>query len=157
MLSVSPEQIDALKSNTDAFMAFSNIALTSAERLTALNLKAARTAFEEGVAASSLLVESSGSMKAPKAIPETATKNALAYFQGVQDIAAEAQQEVTKLMTSYFVMQGHGSSHAASWLKGFETFKTLGQQITEANRKAMADATSKIASTMAPQPTKRAA
>lgn len=152
MLSVNPEQIDALNNNADAFIAFSNIALTSAERLTALNLKAARTAFEESVAASSLILESNGSMKAPKAIPETATLNALAYFQGVQDIAAATQQEVTQLMTSYFVTQGYGSSHATSWLKGFEAFKTLGQQITEANRKAMADTTS-----MTLQPTKRAA
>lgn len=156
MLSVSPEQIDAIKNNADAFMAFSNIALTSAERLTALNLKAARTAFEEGVAASSLMLESYDSSKTKKAIPETATQNALAYFQSMQEIAAETQQEVARLMTSYLVSQGNGASHATSWLKGFEAFKALGQQMTS-NGKAMADATSKVASAVGLHSTKRAA
>lgn len=162
MLSVSPEQIDAMKTNTDAFMAFSNIAISSAERLTTLNLNAARAVLEESVAASSSMLESNGSTvpsKVKTAIPETATRNALAYFQNVRDIATETQQEVTKLMTSYFASQGNGSNHSAGWIKGFEAFKSLANQMTamtDANRKAMVDVTSKVASATGSHSMKRA-
>ena len=157
MLSVSPELIDVMKNNANALVAFSNIALTGAERLTTLNLNAARSALTEGAAASRLMLHGEGAMTAPKALPETATKNALAYFQSVQEIAAETQQEVSKLMTSFLATQGNGMSEAANWFKGFEALKTLGHQMSEANLKAMAGVTAKIASAKAPYSTKRAA
>ena len=162
MLNVIPDQIDAMKANTDAFMAFSNIAISSAERLTTLNLNAARAVLEESVAASGSMLASNGltiPAKAKKAIPEAATRNALAYFQNVQDIARETQQEVTKLMTSYFASQGNGSKYSAGWLNGFGALKSLAGQMTamtDANRKAMTDVTSRVASATGSHSTRRA-
>ncbi|HXE36896.1 MAG TPA: phasin family protein, partial [Azonexus sp.] len=144
MQSLSPEQIDAIKTNADAAMAFSNIVYSSFERLINLNLSATRTLLEESAAASSLMLESdnsASSTKAKKAIPETATQNAMAYFQGVQELTTDTQQELTQLMTSYFATQGNGANPSGAWLKGFDVFKSLGHQvsaITEANRKAVA-------------------
>lgn len=162
MLNISPEQIDAIKTNADTVMAFSNIVYSSFERLTTLNLNATRALLEESAAASSLMLESNGSTsstKAKKATPEAATQNAVAYFQGVQELTTETQQELTQLMTSYIATQGKVANPSAAWLKGFDVFKSLGHQvsaITEANRKAVADVTSRVVSATATQSAKRA-
>ncbi|WP_265942457.1 phasin family protein [Dechloromonas sp. A34] len=163
MQSYSPEQIDAIKSNADTAMAFSNIVLSSFEHLINLNLSTTRTLLEESAAATSLMLESgnsTSSTKAQKAIPETATQNAMAYFQEVQELTTETQQELTQLMTSYFSAHGHGANPSAAWLKGFDgVFKSLGHQvsaITEANHKAMADVTSRVAKATASQSAKHA-
>lgn len=162
MQSLSPEQIDVIKTNADAAMAFSNIVYTSFERLINLNLSATRTLLEESAAASSLMLESNNSAsstKAKKAIPETATQNVMAYFQGMQELTTETQQELTQLMTSYFATQGSGANPSGAWLKGFDVFKSLGHQvsaITDANRKAVADVTSRVVSATASQSVKRA-
>ncbi|MBS1157815.1 MAG: phasin [Proteobacteria bacterium] len=149
MVSRSHEPLDAVKVNVDAFMALSEIGLSSLERLTALNLNATRSALEQGVATAA---------KAPakdiKSIPDLqslipgeAAKNAAAYLKSVQEIAAETQKDVIALMSSYFA-QNKGAGIGAGWEKGFETFKGFGQQIvsmTEANRKAIGEATSQVA------------
>lgn len=161
MQSLSLEQIDAIKTNADTAMAFSNIVYSSFERLIKLNLSATRTLLEESAAASSLMLESNdstSSTKAKKAIPEAATRNATAYFQGVQELATETQQELSQLMTSYFAAHGSGANPSTAWLKGFDVFKSLGNQvgaITEANRKAVADVTSSVAGATASQSVKR--
>lgn len=162
MLTISPEQIDAIKTNGDTVVAFSNIVYSSFERLTTLNLNATRALLEESAAAASLMLESNGSTasaKASKAIPEAATQNAVAYFQGVQELSTETQQEVTQLMTSYLATQGKVANPSAAWLTGFDVLKSLGHQvssITEANRKAVADVTSRVVSATASQSAKRA-
>lgn len=162
MLTISPEQIDAIKSNADAAMAFSNIVYSSLERLTTINLNATRALLEESAAASSLMLEASGTArpgKAAKAIPEAATQKAVAYFQGVQELATETQQELARLMTSYLATQGQVTNPGVVWLKGFDAFNSLGQQfgaITEANRKTVADVTSRLAGATASHSAKRA-
>lgn len=163
MQSFSPEQIDAIKTNTDTATAFSNIVFSSFERLINLNLSTTRTLLEESAAATSLMLESSNSTsstKAQKAIPEAATQNAMAYFQGVQELTTETQQELTQLMTSYFSAQGNRTNPSAAWLKGFDgVFKSLGQQvsaITAANHKAVADVTSRVAGATASHSAKHA-
>lgn len=160
MLTINPEKIDALKNNADAVMAYSNIVYSSFERLTTLNLKAMRALLEESAAASSLMLEGNGSAKAATAktaIPETAAQNAVAYFQEVQELSKETQQELTQLMTSFLATQGNAANSTA-WVKGLEAFKNLGQQvgaIAESNRKAAADITSRVASASTLSATKR--
>lgn len=135
MLFVSPELINSTEINTHAFMTLSKIAFSSVQRLAALNLNATRVALEGGTRG-------------------TASNNALAYLKGVQDIAAETQQEVTELVTSYFTPHGEDSNPTAGWLKGFEQFKSFAQQITDmtaANTKVVGDATARIATVAASQ------
>ena len=154
MLTINPEQIDAIKSNADTVMAFSNIVYSSFERLTTLNLNVTRALLEESAAASNLMLEGNGSAKPAKArtaIPEAATQNVVGYFQDVQELTTETQQELTQLMASFLATQGK-SANPTAWLKGFDAFKNLGQQagaIAEANRKAAADITSRVASASA--------
>lgn len=150
MLNTNSEMIHAIKANTDVFMAFSKIAISSIEQLTALNLSTTRSSLEESAAAATSLLESNASMpssKANKATSLAVSESAAAYFRSVQDIATEAQEETTKLISTYLASQGNGSSQHAGWLKGFDAFKGFGQQLsafTEANRKTMADVTSRV-------------
>lgn len=158
MQRLSPEQIDAIMTNTDTAMAFSNILYASFERLINLNLSATRILLEESAAASSLMLESNNSTSPPKAqraIPETATRNVMAYFQGMQELTTETQHELTQLMTSFFAARSNGATPSAAWLRGFDgVFKNLGQQVgifTEANGKAVVDVTSRVAGAAARQ------
>ncbi|MBK7645844.1 MAG: phasin family protein [Betaproteobacteria bacterium] len=150
MLNTSSDMVHAIKANTDAFMAFSEIAISSMEKLTALNLSATRSSLEESAASATSMLELKGAMpssKAKNAVPLAVSESVTAYFQSVQEIATEAQQEITKLITTYLASPGNGLSNHAGWLKGFDAFKGIGQQfaaVTEANRKAMTDITSRV-------------
>jgi len=151
MLNTNAEMIQAIKSNTDAFMAFSNIFISSIERLTMLNLSTTRISLEESAAAAALMVDSNASVPSSKAKRLTSvdmSENAAAYFRSVREIATDAQQETTKLMTTYLARQGNGSSQHAGWLKGFDAFNNFGQNFSafaDANRKALTDVTSRVA------------
>lgn len=120
--------------NADAFMTLSKIALTSIERLAALNLNATRTAFESSIAVSGKALNTKGEQEIESSmtsLPVSATNNAVAYLQGVQEIAVDTQKEVANLMTTYFASRGDGLSPTAGWLKGLELFKGYGQQIAD--------------------------
>jgi phasin family protein len=155
MFTASPEQIDAVKTNTDAFMTLSKIAFSSAERLAALNLKVARAALKDSFAATSTMLQAKDIKELQglqTSTPGATTENAVAYFRDVQEIAAETQKEVTKLMTSYTAQISEGSKANASWGKGFEMFKQVTSQITavtDANIKAVGDATAQMAGSVA--------
>jgi phasin family protein len=138
---------DLVSLNSDAFLKLSKIAFSSIERLTALNLQATRTALEENVARSNALLngkDSVGEQHSPAALPGAAAKTAEAYFQEVQVIATETQQEVSTLLTTYLAPGKEGALPSAEWLKGFDVFKNFAQQLaamTAASGKLVADAT----------------
>lgn len=159
MLTVTPEQLDAVKFNTESFSALSKIAFASVERLAALNLSAARSALDDGFAASSAMLQARDAKALPGAASGKAAENAVAYFRDVQKIAADTQQEITKVVTSYSSHLGLGSNASASWSKGFEMFKGAADQITAmtaAGSKAVSDATAQMAGPVAPEPRKAA-
>ncbi len=150
MMAASPQQHDAVKINTDAFMHLSKIAFSSIERLAALNLSAGRAALEDGIAASNdLLKIKDGKEKQDPQNSTTAlaTKKASDYMNNLHAISAETKNEVTKLMASYFAPLAEGSNSSASWLKGYEMFKGYARQVTEmteASSKAIGDATARM-------------
>lgn len=150
MLNTNAEITQALNANTDAFMAFSKIAISSIEQLIALNLSCTRSSLEASAATPVMLLESTGAMsssKAKKAAPLAVSEIATTYFQSLQEIVTGAQEETTKLITTYLASHGNASSHDAGWLKGFDVVKGLGDQISafsEASRKAMTDVTSGV-------------
>jgi hypothetical protein len=89
----------------------------------------------------------------------TATQNAAAYLKTVQEIAAETQKEVTKLMASYFTPLAGGTKASAGWTNGFEMFKGFANQLTamtEANSKAIGKATAHLVTPVAAQSKKAA-
>ena len=150
MLTSSQTPSNIVNINTDAFLTLSKIAFSSVERLTALNLNATRAALEEGVATSSSLLHTHNvkeQQKLQTALPAKANKNAEIYLQQLQEIAAETQKEVTKLMASYFAPPSEGSNPSADWVRGFDLFKGFAEQITamtNASSKMVGDATARI-------------
>jgi len=151
MQHANPQQIDAIRRNTDAFMALSNLAIASAERLTALNLDAMRGALEEAASASDKIrkADASNLPATVKSVSKDLTSSsAMSYFQGLVELTTETQQELVKQMTAYLESQGKHSPLGKGWFNGFEAFGKLTDQmkaITEANHKTMADAGAKMA------------
>ena len=150
MSKASPEQNHAANINVDAFLALSNVGFSSLERLAALNLNATRAALEDSLAASSATLQSKDLKSLPSMESITssdAAKNAAAYLKSVQEVVAETQKEVTNLMNTYLSSQSVASSAPADWTKGFDMFKSFGQQITamaEANSSAVSAATARM-------------
>lgn len=156
MLILSPELIDKIQKHANVFMRLSNITLTGAERLTNLNLDAARTALDDGAVVSSLMFDSNRSATAQTAAPGKAAENTLAYFQSVQQIAAETHQEVTTLMTAFLASQAYGMSQASNWIEGLEALAAFGIPLNEGGRRLMADIRSNESGAMATSSRKRA-
>jgi hypothetical protein len=162
MQNVTQQQVDAVRINTEAFIALSRIAFASLERLANLSLNASRIAFESSIATSGSVMLATNVKEQQKlglALPETITRNAAAYMQEVQAIAVETQQEVARLTTSYFSPHGEIAKPAEGWLKGFEVFQGFAKQVTamtEANSKAIGEVSARLADTAATLSKRRA-
>lgn len=127
MRTSSTEQFNPVKLNANTFLTLSNIALSSAERLAALNLNVARTAVEESIAAlgaKPMGRDSKEQQNRRAATPGAATKSAIEYLHHVQEIATETQSEVSKVMASYFNADREAMS------KGLALFKNASQQMS---------------------------
>ena len=98
----APEQFVAInKANIETAVKFAGIAMESAERMIELQLKAARTAFEDSVQGAKALA-SVKDLQQFAALNDNLTQpsieKAQAYARGVYDVAATAQAEFTKLV-----------------------------------------------------------
>lgn len=150
MTTASPDQIDAVESSTNALMALSKIAFSSIEQLAALNLKVAQAALTDAVAASELLPHTTvfQDLKAGESpLTGPAARKVVAYFSDAQGIAAKSQDEINRLVSTYFSLPGKGSTPGKSWSSGFDMFTRIAQQassLASANAKAVGDTTEKL-------------
>jgi phasin family protein len=151
MFASTPEQIDAVKASTDAFLTLSKIAFSSIERLSALNLSVARAALEESVATSTAMFaikdpKEAYSLRSP--VPGKALETAATYLRDAQAITVDTQKQVTTLMTSIIPSLVGNSNADTSWNQGFNVMNQFAKQITAmtvANSKPVDDATTQIA------------
>jgi phasin family protein len=150
MPTASPEQIDAVETSTNALMALSKIAFSSIEQLAALNLKVAQTALTDAVAATELLshpqdIPALHSGESPLTGP--AARKVVAYFSDAQGIAAKSQDEINRLMSTYFALPGKSTPPGKSWSSGFDMFTRIAQQassLASANAKAVGTTTERL-------------
>ena len=137
-----PELIKNAQASTDALATLANISLSGIERLTTLNLNAARDVLKEGAASSASLLKSKDAIdlqKLPNLLDSSTTELMSDYFRNIQKVATDTQQEVTSLMTSCFSELSKGSSGGMGWAAGSDLFTKLSQQIAsmaETNAKA---------------------
>src|SRR5688572_4304184 len=98
-----PDQLTTWsKANLDTAVRFAGIALEGAERLLEVQLKAAKSAFADGVQQAKTLAE----VKDPQEFAQFKTttllqpnlENATAYVKGVYDVATATQSEISKLV-----------------------------------------------------------
>ena len=97
----APEQLIALnKANLEIAMRFAGVALQGAERMIDLQLKAAKTAFADGIEGAKALasvkdIQQFAALKDNLAQPSI--EKATAYAKSVYDVAATTQAELGKL------------------------------------------------------------
>lgn len=162
MFKTNTEQMDVVNANTNAFKALSKIGVTSVERLTTVNLDAARAALEETGTASNAWAHTKDFNDIQglwNYSTGQATQRVTAYLVQVQQIAAQAQEETTRVMTSYFSAIAAGVPAGTGWTAGFEMFKNFAQQMSglaEANVKAASDTTAQMTAQATP-PARKAA
>jgi phasin family protein len=155
MFASTPEQIESVKANTDAFLTLSKIAFSSIERLSALNLSVAKAALEESMAAASAALQ----IKDPKElyslrnpVPGKALETAATYLRDALAITVDTQKQVTTLMTAIVPSLIGNSNADASWNQGFKLMNQFAQQVsamTVANTKAVGEATTQMTAPIA--------
>jgi phasin family protein len=113
MIKTTQGQTEAFKSSTQAFLALSEVTFSGFERLSKLNLDTARSAFEDGMAASQSFaqVKDVNELKdVPSPFSRNATESFVTYFRNVQQIASELQEEIASIMTRQMSEFGNGGS-----------------------------------------------
>lgn len=98
----APEQLMAWnKSNLEAAVRFAGIALEGAERMLEVQLKAAKSAFADGVQQAKMLAD----VKDPQefaqlknTLVQPSLEKATSYVKSVYDVAAATQSEINKLV-----------------------------------------------------------
>lgn len=98
----APEQLIAFnKANLEAAVRFAGIALEGTERMLELQLKAAKTAFAEGVQQAKAFAEVkdiSEFMQLKNTLGQPSLEKATSYAKSVYDVAAATQGEIGKLL-----------------------------------------------------------
>lgn len=162
MLSITPEQRAAARTQTNTLMALSQIAFSSIERLTTLNLNLARATLEDGFTATRTLVgikDVHDLKKLQNDIVGPAAEKVTAYVHEVQEIATQSQEQAGQVLTSYFAALGMAPTASAGWTAGFDMLNKLAAQtnsMVEANIKAVGDTTAKMAHPLSHHPKKAA-
>ena len=101
-----PEQLAGLnKGSIEAALSFAQVSMESAERMMRLQLEAAKAFVAEQSATAKALAEAEDAeaMMALRArLAEQAVERALGYSRNVYDVAAQTQQQLTKLVEQRF-------------------------------------------------------
>lgn len=152
MQTITPEQIAASKSYTDAFTALSQVAFSGVQRLALLNMNASRAALEDGLAASNSLLQGAKGRDLKTfegVIGAPAAQRCAEYFRGVQEIALDSQQQAVRILSSYFTTLGFpamGQVGSNAGLDMFSKFLKDSNSLFEANARAVGDATTEMMS-----------
>lgn len=148
------EKINDHNINSDAMMAMSKIALSSIERMAALNLHTARAVFEDGITSSSTVAKTKD-VKELQQISNPmlghAAQSTAAYLHSAMGIAAETQAEATKVIVAYFSQINGGAKGRGGLINGVEIFKEVSNQFSamaNAGTEAVADAVKHTAATV---------
>jgi phasin family protein len=133
MLGSPHDQIDAVKANTEAFLTLSKITFAGMARLSALNVKVARSAQAETMATSNAVAQIKDLNELfdlRHSVSETALETASTYLRDAQAIAVDTQKQVTTLITSYIPSIVGNLNTDASWNQGFKLMNQFAQQMT---------------------------
>ncbi len=99
---VTPEQVSASgKAGVEALLGLANAQLAAYERISALNLDATRTAFEDGVSYARALLGAKDVqelMNVSSSAAQPTMEKALAYTRKVYEVSSQVQAEFTKLI-----------------------------------------------------------
>jgi phasin family protein len=106
MTTLNPEQFaSANKAAVDSMLSLANTALASAERIAALNLNTARSVLEDSVSSTKAIMGAKDAQEAIAIQTNLAQPNvekAVAYSRSIYEIAAQNQEEMTKMLEAQF-------------------------------------------------------
>lgn len=118
----------------DAFHDIARICLTSVERLSALNISAARDAIEDQTAMARALlgIRTPGEAEGVRRdVAQPMIDKALAYSRSAYEILAETQSQLSKLTVSQFSGTGMRLPMPVDWSAAFELFRTSARQFSD--------------------------
>jgi phasin family protein len=99
---LTPEQIaSANKTGVEAFLGLASTQFAALERLSALNIGAAKTAFEESLGRAKALLNAKDAqdyLTLNTAASQPALEKAIAYSRSVYEVAAQTQGEMAKFL-----------------------------------------------------------
>ena len=102
----TPENIvSANKAAVEAFITLANTAFASTERFAALNLNAGRSFLEDGIANAKALLGAKDPQQLfalQAALAQPAAEKLVSYSRSVYEIAAQTQEEVSKIVEAQF-------------------------------------------------------
>lgn len=102
----APEQfVSANKANVEALLNLANTAFASAERFAALNLNTARSLLEDSVANTKALLGAKDVqelMSLQTTLAQPSVEKAVAYSRSLYEIAAQTQEEISKIVEAQF-------------------------------------------------------
>ena len=148
----------ANRSNLEAFHGLAEIYLSSAERLTALNLASTREMLDDSVAASMQRPpkgDNSGFNFPQIAFVQPSLEKAIAYTRSAYEILLESQQEIIQSLSSQLTSMNTNFKAPAAWSAPFEMFtkgmeevsslaKKNASATTEATKSALTETLSKL-------------
>lgn len=102
----APEQFaSANKANVEALLNLANTAFASAERFAALNLNTARSLLEDSVANTKALLGAKDVQELvalQSTLAQPSVEKAVAYSRSLYEIAAQTQEEISKIVEAQF-------------------------------------------------------
>ncbi len=122
----------AHQATLDSFLGISRLYLQSMERLTSLNLSTLRSAVSDSTAASDSLAEGdqAGQMQQIQAaLCQNLLGKTLEYIRGVQQIAAETQNEFQQLLLTQAQQPASISTMYDAWKSTIDAVVTQSQQL----------------------------
>ncbi len=141
------EQQEVVSSTIDTFNRMSELAFSSMERLTALNLNMARESLQQGISASvSVGRAQSGKDREEVQNPlgVAGVERLTTYMRNVQNIVMEAQSEFAELIGTQMTSFGKDGRMSFPGMQVFENIAQQTSDMTKANVRNMAEATDKV-------------
>ena len=132
------------QSNLATLQSLAEIYLSSAERLTALNLNSTRGMIEDAVAASMRqpVKEKESSFSFPQiAFVQPSSEKLIAYSRSAYEIVLESQQEIIRTLTSSISNMNGNFKLPTDWTAPFEMFSKGLQEASTLTQKNVASAT----------------
>lgn len=141
------EQQEVVSSAIDTFNRMSEVAFSSVERLTALNLNMARESLQQGISTSvSVGRAQSGEDRdgAQNPLSVAGVERLTTYMRNVQNIVMEAQSEFAELIGTQMTSFGKDGRMSFPGMQVFENIAQQTSDMTKANVRNMAEATNKV-------------
>lgn len=142
----------ANQANLETLQSLAGIYLSSAERLTALNLASARGMFEDAVAASTQqpAKDTGLGFNLPQiTFIQPSSEKVIAYSRSAYEIIVESQQEIFRTLTSSFTNMNANFKLPMDWSAPFEMFSKGLREASSLTQKNVASATEATQRTVA--------